>query len=206
MEKDASSHRRNEQLKLLRTAQALGDKVTSKALKNKIIAENTKEMYRKLRNARGSHQSGFTTIEVPRDPNETNYKQCRDWISIDVPTEIEDKLRVRNQRHFGQAQGTFPTVPPFSEWVDWSASTHVSDLILEGQWHPSELSPLQQDLINYMKRRTDLDTIADTVTTTEWTEKIQNWPESTSTSPSGFHLTHSKALLARHDLDISTPA
>jgi hypothetical protein len=56
-----------------------------------------------------------------------------------------------------------------------------------------------------MRRRTALDSIQDTITTSDWTGKIKHWPESTSTSPSGFHLTHSKALLARHDLDPETP-
>lgn len=46
-----------------------------------------------------------------------------------------------------------------------------------------------------MKRRTKLDSIEDTITTLEWKDKIACWPESTSTSTSGFHLTHSKALL-----------
>ena len=41
--------------------------------------------------------------------------------------------------------------------------------------------------------------------TTEWIGKISAWPESKSTSPSGFHLTHSKALVAKHDLSPGTP-
>ena len=50
-----------------------------------------------------------------------------------------------------------------------------------------------------------LDQIQDNLTTTEWIGKILAWPESMSTSPSGFHLTHSKALIAKHDLSSDSP-
>ena len=56
-----------------------------------------------------------------------------------------------------------------------------------------------------MKRRASLDQIPAALTTTEWIGKISAWPESTSTSPSGFHLTHSKALVAKHDLTPGSP-
>ena len=56
-----------------------------------------------------------------------------------------------------------------------------------------------------MKRRAALNQIQDTLTTTEWIGKISPRPESTLTSPSGFHLTHSKALVAKHDLSSDSP-
>ena len=79
-------------------------------------------------------------MEVPRDSEERNYKTCKEWITIDTPEGIEEQLRDNKRRHFGQADGTFPTVPPFSEWVDWGASTHSCELILEGHF-TSEPSP-----------------------------------------------------------------
>ena len=56
-----------------------------------------------------------------------------------------------------------------------------------------------------MKKKTDLDSIPGTISEFEWKNKIKNWKESTSTSPSGFHLTHSKALLANHTLKEDSP-
>ena len=56
-----------------------------------------------------------------------------------------------------------------------------------------------------MKRRATLDQIQDTLTTTKWIGKILAWPESTLASPSGFHLTDSKALVAKHDLSSDSP-
>lgn len=156
-------------------------------------------MYKKLGNFKGIHKSGLSKIDVPQDPLDRNYKTCTEWITVTTPTEIDSKLRERNQRHFGQAHGTFPTVPPFSEIIDWSASTHTADLILEGSYHSSELSDMQTLLLKHMKRRTSLDSISAELTDDEWTGKMQSWPESTTTSPSGYHLSHSKALL--HEFD-----
>ena len=85
------------------------------------------------------------------------------WITIDTPKEIESKLRKHNQHHFGQAHGMFPTVPPFSEWIDWGISSHISELILEGTFHPLEVDSLTRELLQHMKRCASLDQISDTL-------------------------------------------
>jgi hypothetical protein len=114
----------------------------------------------------------LSRLEVPKDPTDSNYKDCTEWVSIDAPEEIEAKLISRNQSHFGQAHGSFPTKPPFSEWVDWGASSHTSELILEGEFHDETLDELTQDLLRHMKRQTELDTIPAPITTEAWTGKI----------------------------------
>ena len=53
----------------------------------------------------------------------------------------------RNQRYFGQVHGTFPTVPAFSEWINWGASSHTSDLILEGTFSPPDVDALTHELL-----------------------------------------------------------
>ena len=55
-----------------------------------------------------------------------------------------------------------------------------------------------------MKKHTNLDSVTALLTNTKWEEKINVWKEKTSTSPSEFHLTHSKALVAHHDCNIET--
>ena len=192
---DATFKRQNEQQIKLRDAQQKGDRATAKRMKVLMAAERTKEMYRKIRNCRGNTKSGITRLDVPTDPDDTNYKACVDWVTIDTPEAIEARLLQRNQRHFGQASGTFPTTPPFSEWVDWGASSHTAELILEGTWQSTEIDSISQDVISHMKARTTLDEIKDTLTVEEWVGKIRSWPEQTTTSPSGFHLSHSKALV-----------
>ena len=56
-------------------------------------------------------------------------KECSNWKTITSSEEMEQYLLDRNQKHFGQARGTFPTIPPFSDLVDWSATTPAADLI-----------------------------------------------------------------------------
>lgn len=92
---------------------------------------------------------------------------------------------------------TFPATPPFSEWVDWSALTHTAELILDGKFSDSELQGLSQDRVNHMERRTNIKESPCEITAQDWEGKIKAWLESTSTSPSDFHLTHSKVLFAR---------
>ena len=105
-----------------------------------------------------------------------------------------------NQTHFGQTHGSLPTIPPFSEWVNWLASTYQAELILNSTFHQDELNELSTALLHHMKKRTDLDTIQSKITIDEWKNKIKVWKESPSTSPSGFHLTHSHALITPHDI------
>ena len=109
-------------------------------------------MYQKLRYINGIQKTGISCLEVLQDSTNFDYKQCTQWITIDTPQEIESKLRERNQRHFGQAHGAFPTVPPFSEWVDWGASSHISKLILKGTFQPPEVDSLTRELLQHMKR------------------------------------------------------
>ena len=205
MAKDASKKREAEQQQDLAEAKLSGDKSKIKAIKFRIQAEKTKKMYAKLRRCRGNRKTGLTRIKAPLDKTDTDYANCKEWISVSVPKELEERIRQRNQKHFGQAEGTFPTVPPFSEWVDWGASTHVADLLLEGNMDTSILDELAQDLAKFMKKKTTLDGIDGILTVSEWEGKIKSWPEQTSTSPSGFNLTYSKALVSPHDLNINTP-
>jgi hypothetical protein len=182
-----------------------GDKINSKRLRILLKAEQTKYLFQKLTKIRNVTKQGITKLEVPTDPLETNYKECREWITITLPQEIKEKLRQRNQGHFGQAAGSFPTVSPFSEWVDWTENSHVAELILEGAFESDELTDIQQLLLAHMKSRTTLDVISNSVTSALFLHRIKKWPERATTSPSGFHLGHSKALLAEHDKNLDSP-
>ena len=162
-------------------------------------------MYQKLQYIQGIQKTGISRLEVPQDSTNFDYKHCTEWITIVTPQDIESKLREHNQHHFGQAHSTFLTVPPFSKWIDWGTSSQLSELILDGTFQPPEVDSLTSKLLQHMKRHASLDQIQDTLTTTEQTGKISVWPESMSTSPSGCHLTHSKALVAKHNLSPGSP-
>lgn len=124
-------------------------------------------------------------------------KKAENWRTITDPHEIERYLLLRNQLHFGQAQGTPFTVFPLAEELDWGGSTSVADDILEGRYIPSaEISPLCQQVLNRCKATNPLDGLPATVDFDVFCEKISIWRESTTTSPSGRHLGRYKALLS----------
>ena len=109
MEKYAATHRQENQQQELQEATAIGDKKLAKEIKYKIVAETTRRMFKKIAACRGRRKSGLSRLEVPSDPNDFNYNECKEWITVDTPEEIEQKLLERNKRHFGQADETFRT-------------------------------------------------------------------------------------------------
>ena len=149
---------------------------------------------------KGNEILRLASIKVPINLNKVASDKCNQWNTVKTPKELPDALLKRNKQCFGQAFGTFPTVPPFSEKINWGLSTHTTKLILEGEYDDRELNNTTKLLVFHMKKKTELDSIPEIITKTEWKEKNRNWKESTSTSPSGFHPTHSKALLAEHNL------
>jgi hypothetical protein len=117
--------------------------------------------------------------------------------AVTDPTEIRHALICRNRLHFGQAHGTFPTIPPFSESVDWAASTLSAEAILEGHlpFEDENLDDASTSFLHQLKVSTALNSISSVVTAKEWLGKMIVWRESTTTSPSGMHLGHHKEII-----------
>ena len=74
-------------------------------------------------------------------------------------------------------------------------------MILQGETTTELESDMQQQLIKHLQSRTDVEKLPAEITINDWIGKMKTWPESTSTSPSGFHLSHSKALIAKVDIE-----
>ena len=168
----------------------LGDTATVTCIQSILSPENRRSTFKKLRNIQGPSSSGINKLLIPQTTNPSSSTSNVNWISLETPQEIKEALQKCNQTHFGQAHRSFPTIPPFSEWVDWQASTYQAELILNKTFQQDELNELSTSLIHHMKKKTALDTIWSTITIDEWKNKIKVYKESTSTSPSGFHLTH----------------
>jgi hypothetical protein len=181
-------------------------------------AEKTAEMFRRIKVIQGIASSkGFASIEVPADwpsPHTDNVdldtlsdpKKYNLWRTVDVLGSILYYLLLQNCKHFGQAQGTPLTEPPFSTQIDWEASSCQSELILNGDYDSSELDDLTELLINHCCNVIPLDKLRATITEAEFISRFKTWNKRTSTSPSGLHLGHYKALIGRHSLPLDTLA
>jgi len=127
-------------------------------------------------------------------------KECNTWQTITDPNDIEFYVRLRNRKHFGQSQGTPFTLPPLSTHISWSADTPLSEDILQSTPHATEqlntfdLPPQCRSLLDFCKMTSELDSLPYEITAAEFSGKIRNWKESTTTSPSGRHLGRYKAL------------
>jgi len=175
------------------------DKRTAIRLKHIKKKEELRRMFAKLKYLReNSDRAGINRVEVPADPTDIDYKNCKEWRSVDAPEEMLECLRERNQTHFGQAQGTPFTLPPLSEEIDFTASTISTEMILDGQYSTEDLDETTALLVKHMAKN-DVPLQSTTLDEEEFIGKIKSWKESTTTSPSGLHLGHWHALIARHD-------
>jgi hypothetical protein len=69
---------------------------------------------------------------------------------VKVKTAVESRkcafyrMGLRNRLHFGQAEGTPLTLPPFSTDLDWEVSTATAELIVEDAYSNDELTDIQE--------------------------------------------------------------
>ena len=211
-------------LNLANYAADIDDNKKSKILRQMKLSERRARVYNLLKFQRNKDQrSGcIDRLEIPKswpdmhnydetidhdlpDPKSVNPKDPSLWKVVNCPKEIEFYLRLRNQRHFGQAEGTPFTTPSMKQKFNWSASTNEAELVLEGNYKDDELTEIQRMLLDHMKRSADTTTSSSYLSSDEFDSKMKKWRESTSTSPSGRHLGHYKALVSvpDHTLDDS---
>jgi hypothetical protein len=163
-----------------------------------------------LKTIRGKqNKSGLTNVDIPDswpNPHELDDpavllddvkqwdKDANAFKTVTIPEEINLYLRARNQRHFGQAEGTPFTRAPLAEIISWEGDTHAADMILRGEYSNDELDDITQLLLKHCQYVSSPDVIKPELSLAEFTGKLCIWRESTSMSPSGRHLGHYKAL------------
>ena len=170
-------------------------------------AEEIKALMSTIRNARTSNQRrGVTSIEIPVHPD-SDPKTWTEWQIIEVPTDVITHLQNRNRLHFSQAHGTPFTVPPLSERLGFCGDASGTRDILEGRMDATGHGPHVQLLLKHLNQ---IDEIAQhptypTISEADFVGKLKVWKESTTTSPSGLHLGHYKALVAQHQFSNDDP-
>jgi exonuclease III len=182
------------------TLSTQSDKTRARILRRIRKAEDIKQLFRKLKMVRRTHdRRGVTRIEIPLHP-EQEPQTCSEWQTIDVPTEVLRHLQQRNQLHFGQAAGTPFTLPPLSDHLGFCGDGVEADNILDGSFDTTRYTPNVAILLRHLQQTEAMASMGvyPTITEDQYVQKLKVWTESTSTSPSGLHLGHYKALIARH--------
>lgn len=166
--------------------------------KQKQQLDNCKQNYRTIKNIYNTKQkSTITHIKVPNPEDESKY------IIITDPKVNETKLIDHCTKHFGQAEGTFWTRAPASEFLNYegtNATIHeVKDylcwthepLTFNVNDHPKkQQETAAKILMEKLSDENNLPEIDNTFTFNEFKSTLKNWKEDTTTSPSGRHLGH----------------
>jgi hypothetical protein len=184
----------------LESSSRKNDKEQAQRIRRMQKAEALNRLFAKLRGLRlTKEETGVTRIEIPTDPD-IDPKVCQTWTQIDVPTEILHHLRERNRKHFGQAQGTPFTEPPLSTDLQFTGLGDASSSMLAGDYTLQGVDENVALVIDHLKQTETVASLEHhtTITEDEYRGKLKVRRESTATSPSGLHLGHYKAMIARH--------
>jgi len=81
---------------------------------------------------------------ILEDPKKVDARDPSKWQEVNCPREIEFLLRLRNQRHFGQAEteGTPFTTEHMKSKFNWNATTNEAELVLKGDFDDVDLSEI----------------------------------------------------------------
>ncbi|KAI2503136.1 hypothetical protein MHU86_11327 [Fragilaria crotonensis] len=190
-----------ERIKELEKSQDPTEKKQLRRLNNIKKAEDKQQIFKKLAALRRTNlRQGVVRLEIPIHPDQ-DPKGCTEWQTIDVPQEILALLQARNRKHFGQAHGTPFASPPLSDQLGYtSADTVHAEQILKGEYNATEFAPSVAQLLRHLKQTEEMSShpSCPRVSKAAFEGKIKSWRESTTTSPSGLHLGHYKALYANH--------
>ena len=77
------------------------------------------------------------------------------------------------------------------------ASTKTAELILNGEYQNKDIDPAAKALADHLRKAPVPETESE-LTDEDLRGKLKSWPEKTTTSPSGLHLGHWKALVLPH--------
>lgn len=197
----AADLRNTEMTKHAQSAETLQQKARAKVLRtiNKKDEMASRTFNILARTAKQSEPQRIDRLEIPTTwpaPGETipaegladPKAKDTEWRSITDPEEVVYYLMLRNQRHFGQAQGTPPfTIDPLRDEFDWA---NTKPAAAEVYWQapmstlPSHLIVSSQ-VLQQCKAKCKLNAIPAELTLQEFQGKISKWRERTSTSPSG---------------------
>jgi hypothetical protein len=133
-------------------------------------------------------------VKIP-DPETTNPKTAEKWTRVTDPVHVEMKILERNHRHFGQASIAPLASADIQSLLSFDKTSYIADQLPYKQLDPSSITPGYYGQQLVAKCSTEITELCPDITFDDMKQKYRCWPERTSSSPSGCHLSHYRALL-----------
>ena len=187
----------------------------AKIVNRTICGETRKRLFGAIRQiVNPSEYSPLSKIKVPRkkdDPNPTEPGQVHDllknnapenliWDTVISQKEIEEHLLKYNREAFRAAAESPCGKGVIHDALKFTSISQEAEELLQGiippEWH-GDKSILREFLASFQIPETVLESepLPTEVTSEDITRGFKGWKESTSTSPSGRHLGHYKAII-----------
>ena len=160
----------------------------AEALKSIIASEESRKSFKHLKNIRNKGSTGAMNYVLIPDKHTPG-----GWKGIFDPTEVQEVISDRNQKHFSQAEGTPFTIDPLRTLLGRHGDTRMAEDIAKGNTPVVDTSPaamaILKQLASYQLPGIDMH-----ITPEQIRKSYRVWRESTMTSPSGVHLGHYRSL------------
>lgn len=177
-----------------------GDMTKEQAINRIRKAEARQAIFNRLRRIMGKNNHGGVSHVLVE-------KASGEWEAVTEKDRINELLIDRNREHFSQADGTPFTIQPLRDLFGKYGTNEASDLLIKGELDVDSIEGISEatrSILKKMKERREIPptedipnpatTISDTFKCQDLQQGYRKWRESTSTSPSGLHLGHEKAL------------
>jgi hypothetical protein len=153
-------------------------------------AEEQRNSWARIRRGMGRNsKSGLSHVLVENADGTSN--------RISEKLQMEAAIISRNIEHFSQADGSPFTTTRLTDVFGRYGTNKAAEMLLDGIFDIEALDTTEavKEILYRFKRVSDTGTISDHLTSDDLHQLYSRWNEGTSTSPSGLHLGHEKAIL-----------
>ena len=198
-------------------------KKAAAAVESLIRKHRTLESYARIKRAtKPNSGGGLQRVDVPKRDDDGNIVRDENGLEVrEVLLEVDDihkAILERNRKHFHQADDT-----PFGggeentvlydligyTGMSAAAKDIVDDTFMEKHGGDIEMLPETEQVIREMAMPEDIKVLGKKIdceiSEADFISGFKGWRESTSTSPSGRHLGHYKAIVTDPDLKLQKP-
>ena len=164
------------------------------------------EMWKKIPSSKPRSSGGISMLKVPRDPTADPKAPNTEFRTVVDPVEMETLLLARNMKHFRQAEDTPLASPSLSSALGWGAQTDTAEALLSASTDSALLSSDTYAAEILAKCRRLNPEASPHITLDQLQQFYLKWRVSTSTAPSGRHLSHYHLLFHPHGISDDDPS